>query len=177
MGNNSLLFFKTIVCCSWTNSHNLFRNFWSIFISRSGIYAQKWYPEKRHVSYRLIWKCPPPRAIVPILNYGAEVWRYNEWHQIEKLHLLAYKYTLGVNNWTPTDGVHAELWRYPLHIDRKITMIKYLKRLENLSDSRLIKKAFNQQLQDDRQGHYNWFSQINTIKTNLTFQQSNQIII
>ena len=43
-----------------------------------------------------------------------------------------------------------------------------------LSDSRLIKKAFNQQLQDDRQGHYNWVSQTNTIKNefNVLTEQS-----
>ena len=50
---------KTIAFCSWTNSHNLFWNFWSIFIPRSGIYAEKWYPEKRHVPYRFILKWPP----------------------------------------------------------------------------------------------------------------------
>ena len=61
--NNSLLFLKTIAYCSWTNSHNLFRNFWLIFISRSGIYAEKWYPEKRHVRCRFIWKFPPPRGL------------------------------------------------------------------------------------------------------------------
>ena len=56
----------------------------------------------------------------------------------------------------------------PLQINRKIAMIKYLKRLENLSDNRLAKKAFNQELQNDRQGHYNWVSQTNTIKNEFT---------
>ena len=56
--NNSLLVLKTIGHCSWTNS--LFRNFWSIFIPRLGIYAEKRYPEKRYVACWFIWKCPPP---------------------------------------------------------------------------------------------------------------------
>ena len=51
---------KTIAFCSWTNSHIPFRNFWSIFIPRSGIYTEKWYHEKRQVPYRFIWNCPPP---------------------------------------------------------------------------------------------------------------------
>ena len=51
---------KTIAYCCWTNSNNPFRNFWSIFMPRSGIYAETWYPEKRHVQYRFISKCPPP---------------------------------------------------------------------------------------------------------------------
>ena len=86
-------------------------------------------------------------------------------------------FTSGVNNSTSSDGVYAELGRYPLQINREVAMIKYLKRLENLSDSRLIKKAFIQQLQDDRQGHYNWVSQINTIKNefNVSTEQSDYI--
>ena len=56
--NNNLLFSKTITCCYWTNSHNPFQNFWSIFILRSGFYAEKWYPEKRHVPCRFIWSAP-----------------------------------------------------------------------------------------------------------------------
>ena len=69
IGNNSLLFLKTIAktiaYCFWTNSHNPFRNFWSIFIPGSGIYAEKWYPEKPHVPYRFIWKCPPGHTVKP----------------------------------------------------------------------------------------------------------------
>ena len=63
--NNSLLFLKTIAFCSWTSSHYPLRNSWSIFMPRSGIYAEKWYPEKRHVTYRFIWKCPPGSTFYP----------------------------------------------------------------------------------------------------------------
>ena len=72
---------------------------------------------------------------MPILNYGVEVW--------------------GFNHSTPTDGIYAELGRYPFQKHHKIAMIKYLKRLVNLSDDELAKKAFNQQLQNDQKGHYN----------------------
>ena len=65
--NNRKTIVKTIAYCSWKQQPFVleqivikpFRNFWSIFIPRSGIYAEKWYPEKRHVPYRFIWKCPP----------------------------------------------------------------------------------------------------------------------
>ena len=36
---------KTIVYCSLANNHNLFRNFWTILMPGSGIYAKEWYPE------------------------------------------------------------------------------------------------------------------------------------
>ena len=43
-------------------------------------------------------------------------------------------------------------------------MIKYLKRVDSLSDDKLAKKALKQQIQDDRNGHYNWVSQTEVIK-------------
>ena len=39
---------------SWTDTNSLFRNFWSIFTPSSGMYAEKWYPEKRHVPYKAV---------------------------------------------------------------------------------------------------------------------------
>ena len=83
-------------------------------------------------------------TILPILNYGAEVWGNSPWNELENLHLQACKYTLGVHQSTPTDGVYSELGRYPLYVYQKISIIKYLKRLEGLSNEHLVKKAFNQ---------------------------------
>ena len=83
-GINSLLFLKTIAFCFWTNSRNPFRNFWSSFIPRSGIYAEKWYPEKRHVPYRIIWKCPPgPSSLHTAQNLQIPTRRLNMHIMIE----------------------------------------------------------------------------------------------
>ena len=98
-------------------------------------------------------------TILPILNYGAEVWGNNPWNELENLHLQACKYTLGVHQSTPTDGVYAELGRYPLYVYQKISIMKYLKRLEGLSNERLAKKAFNQLKQGHDNNHYNWVTQ------------------
>ena len=98
-------------------------------------------------------------TVLPILNYDAEVWGNNPWNELENLHLQACKYTLGVHQSTPTDGVYSELGRYPLYVYRKISIIKYLKRLEGLSNERLAKKAFNQLKQNHDNNHYNWVSQ------------------
>ena len=61
--NNRKTIGKTIAYCSSTNSHNLFKNFWSIFIPSSRIYNEKWHPEKRHVLYSFMWQCPIPGCI------------------------------------------------------------------------------------------------------------------
>ena len=84
-----------------------------------------------------------------------------EWTELEKLHLSACKYIIGVSHSTPTDGIYAELGRHPLHISRKITIVKYFKRLSELSNGQLAKKAFKQLSLDDN--HYNWVSVANSI--------------
>ena len=102
-------------------------------------------------------------TILPILNYGAEIWGGKEWTELEKLHLSACKYILGVSHSTPTDGLYAELGRHPLHISRKITIVKYFKCLSKLSDGWLAKKAFKQLSLDDSLNHHNWVSMANSI--------------
>ena len=102
-------------------------------------------------------------TILPTLNYGAEIWGGEEWIELEKLHLSACKYILGVSHSTPTNGIYAELGRHPLQISRKIAIVKYLKRLTELSEDRLAKKAFRQLSLDDNNNHYNWVSMANSI--------------
>ena len=97
-------------------------------------------------------------TILPILNYGEEIWGGKVWTELEKLHLSACKYILGVSHSTPTDGLYAELGRHTLHISRKITIVKYFKRL-----SELAKKAFKQLSLDDSLNYYNWVSMANSI--------------
>ena len=63
-----------------------------------------------------------------------------------------------------TDGIYAELGRHPLHISRKITIAKYYKRLRELPEDRLAKKAFRQLNLDDNNNHYNWVSVANSIR-------------
>ena len=51
--------------------------------------------------------------------------------------------------------------------DIHISVIKYIKRFENLLDERLAKRALKQLMVDDANGHYNWFSQTtNLVKEN-----------
>ena len=77
------------------------------------------------------------------LNYAADVWGGNEWPDLERIHLMACKFILGANQTTSSNAIYAELGRYSLEIHRKIPMIKYIKRFENLSDERLAKKLLN----------------------------------
>ena len=77
---------------------------------------------------------------------------------------MAFKYILGVNQSTPTIEIYAELRRHPIQLQWKIAIIKYLKRLNDLPEDRLAKKAYRQLILDDENGHFSWFSVTNTIK-------------
>ena len=79
-------------------------------------------------------------TVLPILNYRAEIWGGKDWTELEKLHLSACKYILGVSHSMPTDGIYAELGRHPSHVSTKIVIAKFLKRLPGLSEDRLPKK-------------------------------------
>ena len=80
---------------------------------------------------------------------------------------MACKFIPGVNQRTPSNAVYAELERYPSEIHRKISMIKYMKRFEELPDEKLATKTLKLLMVDDAKGHYNWFSQTtNLVKEN-----------
>ena len=58
--NNRKIIGKTIAYCSWTNCHNPFWNFWSIFIPRSGIYKMIPWKTARPVQVYNYMEVPPP---------------------------------------------------------------------------------------------------------------------
>ena len=52
--------------------------------------------------------------IKPIVEYGSEVWGFQDWDELETLHLQACKYALGVCSTTTSATVYSELGRHPL---------------------------------------------------------------
>ena len=101
--------------------------------------------------------------IAPVISYGCEIWGNQNWDETERIHLYFCKLTLGVKPSTPTDGIYAELGRYPLTIFRKFQMVKFAIRISNLNGSRYANKALKVLIEDDMKGHYNWFSQVTDI--------------
>ena len=65
------------------------------------------------------------KLIVPILNYGCEVWGHHDAPNIEQVHLKFCKNILGVRKSTQNDFVYGELGRFPMHVSRKLRIIKY----------------------------------------------------
>ena len=75
--------------------------------------------------------------IVPILNYGSEVWGLRKADPIERFHLAFLKYILHVKSSTPTCYVYGELGTFPLLIERQVRVIKYWTKLIGNTDTSL----------------------------------------
>ena len=81
--------------------------------------------------------------IKPILLYGSEIWGMQMDLQIEKAHLFALKRPLNVSPKTPNDMVYGETGRTPLHLDAKVSSIRFWLRLMRMEAGRLPRKAYN----------------------------------
>ena len=113
---------------------------------------------------------PPPIAlklfdslVLPILEYGAEIWLPSTSHDIlEGLHLRFLKTTLGVRPQTPTAAVYGDLGRFPLNIRLNLCCIKYWLKLCNKDNTSIVKKVYNMLLTLHNMGltKHNWVSGI-----------------
>ena len=65
------------------------------------------------------------KLIVPILNYGSEVWGFHDAPEIERVHLKFCKSILGVKTSVQNDFVYGELQRRPLKYARIMNILKY----------------------------------------------------
>ena len=106
--------------------------------------------------------------IVPIINYGSEIWGFDEWPTLERLHLSACKYMLGVKSTTCTEPIYAELGRISIQCSRHIDILKFLFRLVSLLDlepDRYVCKSFEVLSNGTNNGSPNWVSKANKLKT------------
>ena len=89
-------------------------------------------------------KYPPPvilchlfdALVLPVLEYGGEVWGWNNCNAIELIHRKFCKFTLNLPSSLQT--CYSELGRMPLYIRRNFQMIKYWAKLANCSYSPLL---------------------------------------
>ena len=71
--------------------------------------------------------------ILPIANYGCEVWGHVKAEDLEVVHRKFCKFALRVPNTATNLAVYGELGRVPLEIKRRYAIIKYWLRI--VSDS------------------------------------------
>ena len=109
--------------------------------------------------------------VVPTLLYAAEIWGYEKYKQIERVHLFACKRFLHVPTKTVSDIVYGELGRYPLFITTTIKVIKYWFRLLKQADNMYSKKSYKMLLTLHEKGVVTWVSYVKSILCNNGFEQ------
>ncbi len=75
------------------------------------------------------------------LNYGCEIWGFDKFIEIERIHLKFCKRLLGIKASSSSMGVYGELGRYPLYINRNVRIIKYWCKLIH-SNNIIISKLY-----------------------------------
>jgi len=112
------------------------------------------------------------KLIVPILNYGSEVWGFNKGQSIERLHLQFCKNILCVKRSTQNDFVYGELGRVSMQNNRHFNIIKYWIKLLQCNENKFAKKVYNLLKNDfeNNQNKANWCSQVKALLCSLGFQ-------
>jgi hypothetical protein len=105
--------------------------------------------------------------VLPILNYGAEVWGFHEAPDIEKIHLKFLKQILCVRQQTTTSAVLGEFGRFPLSIMRKIRIIKHWYRVMKSPNS----LSYKVMTMTDRNGEIinTWSKKVRNLLSTLGF--------
>ena len=80
-----------------------------------------------------------------ILSYSSEIWGFHKAYDVEKIHINFCKKILGVKKSTCNSLVYYELGRLPLHILRKLKILRYWTKLKN-SCNCILKACFEERV-------------------------------
>ena len=97
------------------------------------------------------------KLIVPILNYGSEVWGFHQAQDIERVHLSFCKRVLGVKKSTQNDFIYGLLGRMPMYLSRQLRIVKYWLKIVSGQKSMYVNVIYNSCLERiDKKSTSNW---------------------
>ena len=88
------------------------------------------------------------KLILPILNYGSEVWGFSQANAIERVHLQFCKRLLGEKKTTQNDFVYGELGRTTCITKRYLLIIKFWFKILSCGNTKYIKLVYDMMLND-----------------------------
>ena len=91
--------------------------------------------------------------------------------KLERIHLQYCKHLLGVRTQTQNNFVYGELGRYPLFVQRTVTVVKYWLKIVHSVDVKYIRHTYNMLLDDTIQnpGKPNWVNSVKQLLERLGF--------
>ena len=105
------------------------------------------------------------RMITPILTYGSEVWGYEDYSLLERLHLKFIKTMLKISKFTPSVMVYGEVGKFPIECVIKSKMVMFWNGLLDNSSNKWSQVLYNIVLEHDKKGYLQseWCSHIRKI--------------
>ena len=103
------------------------------------------------------------KMIVPILTYGAEIWGFDTYKQLENVQIRFCKKVIGVPKKTSNEAVLGECGRYPLMLQYTVKCIKYWLKLLVMPNTRYPKACYNMIYILDGAGKKTWATSVKTI--------------
>ena len=97
-------------------------------------------------------------CVFSITDYGAEVIGYNQHSATEAIYIRTLRSYLGLNKYTPSQGLKAEFQWLSSRSRCQIRMVRQFLRIRNLPNSRITKKVFNYDLNFSNMGNENCLS-------------------
>ena len=96
--------------------------------------------------------------VLPVLNYGCEIWGFAEADKLDRLYLGFLKNVLYVRTSTPSAFVYKETGTLPLITHRLLRIFKFWLKVVNLPDTSLVKHIYNLLIKDNEDGEdsTNW---------------------
>lgn len=110
-------------------------------------------------------------CIIPILNYGGEIWGFNRGNDIDRVSDNFYKFITKLPRNANNITARGELGRPRAHYKRYLRIIKYWLKLicDAPSPPVFVKLAYQSQRNMDAQGHIVWASDVRTLLSVLGF--------
>ena len=101
-------------------------------------------------------------GVIPVLNYGSEIWGFMKFKTCENIQNRAARYFLGLHRFTPIPALRGELGWNDVFIERWISMVRYWNRLLKLEEDRLTSRIFQWDWNLSKDNN-NWCSDIKGI--------------
>ena len=110
-------------------------------------------------------------CVMPILNYGSEVWGFHEGKDVDKVYHDFCKYVAGLPTNAPNLAARGEFGRKRLIFYRYNRVIKYWSKLLNNNCNKVLRAAYLEQLRLDAAGSDVWVSDVRTLLCMMGFSQ------
>ena len=88
-------------------------------------------------------------CVVPVLDYGSEIWAKAKVNHSDSIQNKAYRYFLGVHKFTPIPAMQAEMGWLPCKQRKQLNILRFWNRLIKMSNDRITKQIFNIQFRQE----------------------------